>query len=198
VIAGGQHYIVFPSRSDVIRLWWMGDWHLWNRGCARQMLERDLESIAEDDASFLLGGGDYAEYIGYQDRRFDPEAFSPDVKVRDLGRLGYRQAEDVRDLLWPVRRKVVGLMYGNHEAKYMNAKDAQQLHSWLCTELGVPDFGYSCMFDLLFQRHSRGKIGLRRGSLKKGAVKTAWRVRVFAHHGAGAATTVRPRHRGAS
>ena len=188
MIAGGRHYIRYGSRSDVIRLTWSGDWHKANKGCALDLLKADLRRIADDDHSFFLGGGDYAEMIGYQDRRFDPEAFNPDAKVRDLGQLGRMQMAEVRDLMLPLKRRIVGLVYGNHEAKYMASKDACDLHGWLCTELGAPNFGYSCVFDIMFQRVARLRAPVLTRESHERAMGS-WRVRVFAHHGAGYANT---------
>lgn len=191
MIVGGQVWIEYPSRKDEFSLWWTADWHSWSRGCAEDVLKRDIAEVAADSRRFWLHGGDYAEFIGYQDKRFDPEAFNPDIRVSQLAQMGYAQAKHVRDLMRPIKGQCIGLMQGNHEKKYMQQKDAQQLHGWLCTELGVPNLGYSCIFDIVFVRKSSTKRGGRilRKCPSQAGKNDAWRVRVFAHHGAGYAQT---------
>lgn len=186
--AGGTRWIEYPSRRDEIRLYWTADWHIGNAGCAMKQLKRDLKVIEDDPSGFWLGGGDYADCIGVNDRRFDPEVFSPDVSVHELGRLGHALGERVRDLMAPIAPKCLGLLYGNHEDKYMQSNEARQLHGWLCEELGVPNMGYSVIFDLGFRRvPARKKIAIGKRNAKGGG--DGWRVRTFAHHGAGAAQT---------
>jgi len=172
-----------------VRIRWTGDWHTWHRYCALKRLRADLREIAEDDATFWFHGGDYAEFISPYDRRFDPRMLKPDMRVADLGQLGHRQVEFVRDLMRPIAGKCLGLMRGNHEEKYMHRQESQQLHGWLCEELAVPNMGYSTVFDLIFARDAghKGPPVLRSAPL--GAGHSSWRVRVFAHHGAGNAQT---------
>ena len=189
MIPGGVRWIEHSSRTDELRLYWTADWHIGNRACALEMLQDDLKAIEEDDHGFWLGGGDFSECIATDDKRFDPEVVSPDIKVSELGRLGYALGERVRDLMKPIAHKCLGLLYGNHEDKYMKSKDAQMLHAWLCHELGVPDLGYSTIFDLRFRRSGRGGKPPRLVSKSPSSCGDAWSVRVFAHHGAGAAQT---------
>lgn len=186
--AGGIRRIAYPRRSDEIRLYWTADWHIGNNGCAMKRLKEDLKVIKDDPNGFWLGGGDYADCIGMTDRRFDPEVFSPDISVGELGRLGHALMERVRELMDPIADKCLGLLYGNHEDKYMQLNEARQLHSWLCEELGVPDMGYSCIFDVQLRRQPRIKK-VARYQLGEFTNGDSWTVRVMAHHGAGYAQT---------
>ena len=184
--AGGTRWVEYPSRSDEIRLYWTADWHISNSACAMKQLKRDLKLIEDDPCGLWLGGGDYSDCIGVADRRFDPEVFSPDVSVHELGRLGHALGERVRDLMGPIAPKCLGLLYGNHEDKYMQSHEAQQLHGWLCQELGVMDLTYSTIFDIGFRRNPRSAhVRL----VQKARSGDSWTVRVMAHHGAGAAQT---------
>jgi predicted phosphodiesterase len=190
VIPGGQRWIEHKSRKDELRLYWTADWHTWSKNCALELLKEDIQRIADDPMGFWLHGGDYAEFIGYQDKRFDPEAMAEHVKVAELARIGHAQAAFVRDLMLPIADKCIGVMEGNHEQKYMQRTQSRQLHSWLCEELGVPNLGYSTIFDLCFRRNSRStKPGvLLAVSPNRRNLHTS-RYRVFAHHGAGYAQT---------
>ena len=193
MIPGGVRWVYYKSRKAEVRLWWTGDWHVGNRGCAIDELKDDIAAIAADPYALWLGGGDYSDCVNYRDRRFDPEAISNDISVEELGHLGHALGERVRDLMKPIAGKCLGLLYGNHEDKYMQNTDAQQLHSWLCEELGVPNLGYSTVFDIRFTRRPRIKTPIRLAGCTPGHHPPRngdkWSVRVFAHHGAGYAQT---------
>lgn len=129
------------------------------------------------------------EYISCTDSRFDPDCVSDFVKIKDLGRLGKTFTEGVRELFKPIKHKCLGLLYGNHELKYEKWQEQQGLHEWLCTELGVPNLGYSALFDVVFER---GKV--KEPVLKFEASKTinyhhSQSFRFYVHHGAGFSTT---------
>ena len=188
--AGGYRYILHNSRLDHFKIWNLSDIHMLSRGCAENDIRRDVGTILCDPYSFWLGGGDYAEFIGSQDKRFDPSSVAPWVPLEKLGDIGKYSMEVVRDLFRPIKHKCLGLLMGNHEYAHLLHNAQQGLHSWLCTELGVPDLGYSCMFHLGFVRtraHKTPTLSLTRPAGKDSG--TDWTVRVFAHHGAGGAST---------
>ncbi len=199
MIAGGKRYLAYKSRSLLteIHLWAMGDWHLGNKDCARGELANTIKEIADDPMAVWLGMGDYAEYIGVGDPRFDPLCFDSTLSISDLGTLGTVLSRQVRDLMMPIRHKCLGLLFGNHEAKYMKYSNQQQLHAWLCTELGVSDLGYSTLFRLTMARISSIKVPLKLGLVSPKVIKkvsshhggSRWTLTIFAHHGAGAAAT---------
>jgi len=139
----------------------------------------DIRAIAADPFARWIGMGDYGEFIGFNDgRRFDPDAVSDRIRVSDLGKLGKKCMEEVRDFLLPIKDKCVGILQGNHERQYERHLQQQFLTDWLCVELGARNLGYSAIFDLLFRRNSTGKT-----------MASTTRIRVFAHHGAGFAQT---------
>lgn len=190
MIAGGKRYIVYPSRSDAFRIWYVSDLHLMNRSCAEDRLKADLAVIKDDPYSFWVGGGDYCDFIGYSDKRFDPDSVAPWVKVSDLADLGRVGMQRVAKLFDPIRDKCLGLLLGNHELKYSLCTQHESLHGWLCTELGVPNLGYCALFDVVFRRMAGSKTPKLQGrpcSNKTGASSTT--VRIFCHHGAGYAQT---------
>jgi hypothetical protein len=129
------------------------------------------------------------DFIGYRDKRFDPDAVAewvPLAKLADLGKYGMEQ---VRDIFKPIRHKCLGLLIGNHEKKYELATEHESMHHWLCQELNVPYLGYCCLFDVIFCRTThKGQPELRQDRPPARAT-TSQRFRVFAHHGAGYATT---------
>lgn len=183
----GKRYIVHGSRSDRFKIWNVSDVHRLNRGCAVGEFKRDIETIKNDPYSFWIGGGDYADFIGYRDKRFDPDCVPEDVPVKQLGRLGKYGMELIRDDFAPIADKCLGLLLGNHELKYQLHTEQSDMHAWLCEELGVRNLGYSALFDLVFVRVS----GVKRPRLELKAPRpsTSASFRVFCHHGAGASCT---------
>jgi len=151
------------------------------------LLQEKIREIRDDPCSFWVGGGDYADYISYTDRRFDPACISDDLAIADLGQLGLALTTRVRDMFKPIAHKGLGLLFGNHEVKYMREHNQQNLHAWLCTELSLPNLGYSALFDLVFiRKHDQAEISLC-AKPEYGSPYQMTSVRVFVHHGASAA-----------
>ena len=191
MIIPGPIYIEYPSRTDTARLWGIGDIHLGNRHACLERLRNDVAEIAVDPSSYWIGLGDYADFIGYQDRRYDPEAISPDITVADMGKLGSKLMEKVRDELAPIKAKCIGLIEGNHEVQYQVRMNQQGLHAWLCVELGARNLGYSAIFEIIWVRKAKTKRPWRiqfETPISLGG-RSFWQVRVFAHHGTGFAAT---------
>ena len=188
----GRKYIWHPSRTDEFKLVYFSDIHWFAKACAEKHVLAQRDAIRDEPNTFWIGGGDYAEFIGYQDaKRFDPDAVSERVRVKDLARLGKASYEAIRELFEPIKGKCLGLIEGNHEREYARRNQQSDLHGWLCTELGVSNMGYSSLFDLVFQ-HTRGTkdgIQLASRSLPKANHAGSETFRIFCHHGAGYAQT---------
>jgi len=191
--AGGKRYIQHPSRSDVFTIYNLADLHLGSAATAEAHLARDIEAIRADPHAFWFGGGDYAEYISYKDRRHNLQAFAPWLTVDDLSNLGRVLARRVRDTLKPIAHKCLGLLFGNHEDTYERTQEQTDLHGWLCQELCVPNLRYSAFVDVVFERNPRKRLPASsmtpasRKDLSKYGGSSAFRF--LLHHGAGAATT---------
>ena len=186
--AAGKLYIPYPSRSSEFHLWHLSDLHLMNKGCAEDKIRQDVQAIKKDPYSFWIGGGDYCDYIGYSDKRFDPDAVADYIKVKDLGQLQTIGMKKIKSIFTPIKDKCLGLLFGNHEKCYAVYTQQQDKHGWLCTELGVRNLHYCCLFDIVFHRKPRSKpqLLIKPPGRKSG---DAWSVRIFAHHGAGFAQT---------
>ena len=173
MIAAGRFVIPCPKVGVVHKLYALGDCHLGNKGCSVEHLQADVKRIAEDPHARVVLMGDLADYIGPTDKRWDAANISSAARVADLADWGNYLAGLVVNMFRPIAGKIIGALSGNHEATFQ-ARQAQQLHSWTCQQLGIPDLGFSCFLDLCFQRRL-DKAG------------TSRRYRIFAHHGAGAA-----------
>jgi hypothetical protein len=187
---GGTQYILHSSRSDVFRIWAVADLHLGNRSCNKKLIQQDLDAIKNDPYAFWVGIGDYADFISPGDKRFDPTTISQDIAIKDLGQLGSIMVHNVRDLFAPIAHKCLGLGFGNHEKKYFVGKEQEDLHHWLCAELGVRNLGYSAFYDVAFVRCHKGEPRLSKtnGVNGKGSALQL-KKRFFQHHGCGHAVT---------
>ncbi len=186
--AAGKRYIVHPSRSDELVIYDLADIHDGNRACALSDFKRDRDRIRDDPNAFWVGGGDYGEYISVSDRRFASQTVAEWITVEDLGHLGSTIRKHIRDLFQPIKHKCLGLLLGNHEISYARAKEQEDMHSWLCVSLGVPNLGYCALLDIVFVR----KPGCKRPRLvatAPGKGHTSQTFRLFLHHGAGYAQT---------
>ena len=173
--AAGKRLIQHPTRSDSIRLWHLSDLHYLSKGCAVGEIRKDIRTIADDPFSFWLGGGDYVDFIGYRDKRFDPDCVAEWVPVKALADLGRYGVEKLLELLDPIKHKCLGLLLGNHELKYE-----------LQTEQ-VANLGYCALMDVVFRRRSRLKPSIvQKWDSISGNSQS---FRLFCHHGAGYAQT---------
>lgn len=185
--AAGKRYIAYPSRSSEINIWNFADLHLLTKGCARNKLQKDIDTVANDPNSFWVGGGDYCECISPTDKRFDSSVLPDDMTIADLGDIGSFARKSVRDLFFPIRHKCLGLLYGNHEKSYMKKQNQLMWHHWLCSELNVPDLGYCCLMDIAFRRiPCKAPMLAINKKIQYGATTN---IRFFLHHGASGATT---------
>ena len=189
MIFAGRHYIYLRQLKE-FRIWNLSDLHLLSKNCAESELDRDIAEIRDDPHAFWQGGGDYAEYISPRDKRFRAENCDERI-LPHLGNLGRFTTEYVRDKLAPIKHKCLGLLFGNHEDKYQQTMEQDDLHSWLCTELEVPNLGYCAMYDISFVFDKRADPPFLSHDVRhsRGKTTTLWTRRVFTHHGRGAAQT---------
>jgi hypothetical protein len=194
--AAGKKYIWHGSQKDVFKIVYFSDIHWLAKACAEKEVLKTRDEILADPFTFWIGGGDYGEFIGFGDaKRFDPDAVADSVTVKDLGSLGKRTYERIyREIFAPIKHKCLGLIIGNHEKQYMRRLQQEDLHGWLCTEMGVPNLGYSCFMDVVFQQWRGpmipdGPCQLSPVSLPKKFHGGSETFRIWCHHGAGAAQT---------
>jgi len=188
--ASGKRYLVYSKPDTMFRVWHFADLHLGNRGVAQEHLDADIAAVAADPCSFWFGGGDYADYIGIGDKRFDPDALAAFLRVKDLGKLGVELRDRVARLFEPVKGKCLGIGQGNHELMYENRQQQQGLTRELAAMLGAPYLAYSSFTDLVFVYAPASK-GCPKLVSKDAAPKglQRWTLRVCIHHGRGWAQT---------
>ena len=175
MICAGKYVIPVKRISDVHRLYTIGDSHLGNRNCSVDRLEQDIEVVRRDPLARVILVGDIVDAICPADKRWDATQIPDGVPVKALADWGKFLRLTAEKAFKPIKHKVIGAVYGNHEATFQ-IRCAEQIHAAFCENLGVPNFGYSCFLDLVFRREVKGSNAARS-------------YRIFAHHGAGAAQT---------
>jgi hypothetical protein len=186
--ASGCRVVEYGKAFAEFSIYDVADLHLLNRGVSKTHLQRDIDRIANDTHALYFIGGDYADWIYPGDKRFDPEAFGTEVLVNDLSQLGALVARMMVDYFSPIKRKCLGLLIGNHEFTAMNHNSETYIHEYICHRLRVPNMRFSGFTDVYFL-HTPGFRGCRMTYIEKPPKKFTARLRVFIHHGMGAANT---------
>ena len=172
MVPGGKHIIKNVVWGRQYRIWPLGDFHWGAKGCDEELIDKTIKRIQDDPHSRWIGMGDYWDLISPQDRRFDPAAVSPKHRKAYFEGMAKSMLRFAVERLMPIRRKCIGLLEGNHEFSY-NVRMDHAMSADLADSLGVPFLGYSCFKDVVFQRGDKELT-----------------LRIFAHHGAGAASTI--------
>jgi len=150
----------------------LGDVHLGNEACAVRHFREQIAWVHDHPNACWFGMGDYAEFIGYRDSRFDPTVLAKAIPITKLGQLGREFSKQIAEEFRPIADKGLGLLFGNHEDAYQLHQEAQHMHAELCDTLKMQDLGYSCFQEIEFERRGKSASYL-----------------VRAHHGAGWAQT---------
>jgi len=146
------------------RLYFIGDIHAGTIAHSETNLDRALSKISKDDDALVVGMGDWGEFITPKDPRFDDQIISSWVKKHDIA---HNQEEYIIEKFRPIKDKIIGFIEGNHEITYKlhNYGDVQQ---HICDGIGVPNLGFSCFYDLVFNRsggdNHRYRLCLTHGS----------------------------------
>ncbi len=111
--------------------------------------------------------GDYAEFITPKDKRFDPNLKSIADWV-ETDNIAHCQTEWLAKLLTPIKKKCLGLLYGNHEnsIRIFNHDNVQKN---LCDALEVTNLGFSCFLRLRFHRDNSNERHIIKGCFTHGS-----------------------------
>lgn len=166
---------VYQSRSDILRLYPIGDLHLGNA----HSMERDLrrlvdEEIAPDPNAYWLGMGDYCDFVNIHDPRFDPTELAGwlfadrGVSLADIGRAETRR---FCEIVAPIKDRCVALLSGNHEDMILRHSEADV---------------YGAIIERMADganEHRLGHRGFINWRLKRTDAGGTWTVRIHATHG---------------
>jgi len=186
----GKQFVSFTGRGARFNLYNLSDIHFGAAACDVGRLKADVAAIATDPYALWLATGDVCDFVRPNDKRWDPATLDKSIPAHALANLGKYLYERMASMLKPISDKCLGVGEGNHEHTYQIATDQGDLTRWLTTELNVPFLGYSSMFDLVFCRLGR-QAAPTISDTRPANADTGHTVsmRVFTHHGAGAAQT---------
>lgn len=111
---------------DECRLYGIGDTHLGSSDCDEELLERDIATIAKDDAARVILVGDIFQY--------DTKTSKGDVYHQKYP--PSQQKKRARSLFEPIAHKSLAAMGGNHD-EGRTQEDATPVED-LCEWLGIP------------------------------------------------------------
>jgi len=153
------------KRSNAnFHLYDLSDIHFGTVHCAENKLRNKVREIAEDDMAMVILGGDLAEFITPSDPRWDSQGITDWVVKHDLGA---SQENHVIEQLTPIKHKIIGAIYGNHEVS-IHRHSHQDVHQHICDGLGVPNLGYSCFVKFHFHRANSNERHLITGAFTHG------------------------------
>jgi predicted phosphodiesterase len=93
----------------------LGDIHEGNAGCDLDALQKVVDKIKQNDSYYWVGMGDYVEAINFTDKRFDIRQVAKKYRNESIERICQEQIETMSEIFYPIRKKCVGLLRGNHE-----------------------------------------------------------------------------------
>ena len=147
-----QCHIRYESRTDVFRIWGIGDIHREDPQCALKELRETVKEIAGDPYSYWFGLGDYGSFINWQDvKRFDPRQVV--LQASDLGKLHEVVLELVAKELDPIGTKCLGVCDGNHEETYQRHHSVS-IVAKLAERWNTLYLDYSAAVRILFHDHA--------------------------------------------
>lgn len=171
-----DYEIVLNGRSDSIKLYAMGDFHLGAKGHDSWRFKRDIKRIEEDPSAYWIGLGDYIDAIEKRDeKRFAPSDINPDLYPH-LDILPQIERDMLIEQIRPIANKCLGLIRGNHEGQYQKRHSFDVIRD-VCQILSIPDLS-----DMAFVRLKL----IRKTEAAKQPNRT---VLILATHGSGGGVT---------
>jgi len=181
-------HITVPSRSDCIKLVFLGDLHLGHaqtdEGLIRQVAERLGEKY-----TYWIDLGDACDFINLRDPRFDPGGLPDWIGVEDLADLPAAQIVRYRDIFGRLGDTCLVRLAGNHEDSIRRHYE-RDVYRELNAAVGLYDEPRS--FELAAGTRALDYSGFvrlrmyRGGGMSKGPPRgPTWTLTLFVHHGAG-------------
>lgn len=144
--------VLFKSRTDRMRLWFIGDIHDGARGSDTEMVQRVVKAIAGDPLARWVSVGDLVDAVTILDeKRFEGRCLADWITKDHLTNLPLNQADHVIDLLSPIAPKCLGLVSGNHEETQVR-KHNVDLTAYIAGRLRAPYLLYEGMIPLRIKR----------------------------------------------
>lgn len=131
--------IPYQSRSDVIKIYPLGDLHLGHRLTREDLFQEIVAQIAKDPLSFWIGMGDMLEAITRKDLRHLESHYAEWLWGED----DVIKAQQARllELLNPIAPKCLGYILGNHEESLLRREGRDTYYvitEWLVSKGSEP------------------------------------------------------------
>jgi len=128
----------------------IGDVHYGNINADIKKFKDTIEYVKNKENCYVVLMGDMCEAIMLADKRFDAQAIAPELRSR-MSDLAFAQYENMRDMLMPIKHKILVSIMGNH-GDNLRTKFNTDFDAWMAKELGVPMAGYSAFLVIKFDR----------------------------------------------
>lgn len=139
--------IPYNDFHDVIKIKPIADVHLGNTYCD---VNAFLEYIKEaDDSTYYVGIGDFFDAIITSDlKRYQKHADATETDA-----ILDEQYERGKEILWPIRKRIIGLGRGNHEDTIIRMAGTD-LVKRLCDDLECEYLGYSGLIRIILRKET--------------------------------------------
>jgi len=157
--------IYIPRTPARVRLYFIGDLHIATILCDKKKLKETIDEIKNTPNAYWIGMGDYGDYIGIADRRFDLELLDYEAlkekkdlfqQLKDIKFIGQWTTNQIVKTLKPIADKGLFLLKGNHE-ETMEQKSGQPVMDWISDSLNLPNVGFEVMAKLKFRTKAYDK-----------------------------------------
>lgn len=125
------------KNGDVFTIYPLGDFHIGHKSCRLDKLQANIEEIKKDDTAFVILLGDLAECIVPGDKKRFRYDQIHDAFVQNVGTLPTAYLDYLKELLEPIKSKIIASHNGNHEDSLLKYY-YRDINAELCGYLGVP------------------------------------------------------------
>lgn len=189
-------HLVYPQRTDIIRIKPFFDMHLGSKLCDEDLIDKDIAEVLADPNAYAGLGGDMCDFINRGDKRFQQSQLAPWLQgpVDDIVEA---QIERVKEKFKPLADagKVLFTMAGNHETSIL-AKYERDVYYEVTKALKRGERQIGLGFDGFVVLYLQRGINRKAPPTKKGkavagftadgqGVNESWRVVLYLHHGYG-------------
>lgn len=146
------HDFKMEHRGDCVYLTGLYDIHAGTKACDYERLQQQINEIKQQPNHFAFLGGDMCDFINPKDKRFDSATIA-ETHLKHLDNLAVSQADEVVDMLMPIKDRLIFTLTGNHEEK-IRSQFHQDITNHIACRLGIPDLGLIGVVRLTFSRSS--------------------------------------------
>lgn len=149
----GYKKLEFSSSSDTLTIFALGDLHLASAAFEERQFRQLVSRIQKRRNAIWFSMGDLGENIIIKDARFDQSSLRAQYRY-NLHRLPQLEAEELSELLRPIKSKCCGLIEGNHE-NALRRKFSYDLTWELCNRFGWKHLSSEALYRLYIKWPNR-------------------------------------------